>query len=300
MKSSTPRILVTGATGQVGRATVLRLKEEPSVQVIAAARTPAKARDLGVPTVALDFDKIETFGPALEGIDRVFLLTGYTVDMLRQSKVFLDAAKDAGIQHVVHLGACGDDRATVAHWAWHQLVERYIEWLGCSFTHIRPEQFMQNLLGYSGKPTITNGVIEQYFGAARLSWVDADDVGAVCAICLRDVEAHQGQTYRMGYDAKTLDDVARILTEVVGQPFVYHPRPPEEFLPRVLALGADPAYMKCVSDHYFAYAEGRIPEPDRVFDNFETITHRKPVTWRDFAQKHADTFRMGFSNLKTS
>ncbi len=46
-------------------------------------------------------------GPALEGIDRVFLATGYSVDMLRQSKEFLDAARKAGVRHVVHLGACG-------------------------------------------------------------------------------------------------------------------------------------------------------------------------------------------------
>jgi len=195
------RILITGATGQVGRKVVENLKSDSSLEVIAAVRSKKKGESLGVQFVELDLDRIETFAPALQGIDRVFLMTGYTVDMMRQSKVFLDEAAKANVRHVVHLGACGDDEATVAHWVWHQLVERYIEWRGFSFTHLRPEQFMQNLLGYSGKPTVVNGVIEQYFGQARLSWVDCEDVAEVAAVSLRDAKAHNGQTYRMGYDA---------------------------------------------------------------------------------------------------
>ena len=267
------------------------LKDDPTIRIVAAARNLEKAASLGVPVVELDFEKFETFATALEGIDRVFLVTGYTVDMLRQSKVFLDAAKKAGVKHIVHLGACGGDDATVGHWVWHQLIERYIEWLGFTFTHIRPEQFMQNLLSYSGKPTIINGVIKQYFGDARLSWVDCEDVSVVSAISLRDAEAHQGNVYRMGYDAQSLYDVAEILTDVVGAPFSYEPRPPEEFLSNVLENGADPAYMKCVCDHYHAYAEGRIKNPDEVFDNFEGIVGRQPVRWKDFAAKHLESFR---------
>jgi len=274
---------------------VENLKSDSSIEVIAAVRSKTKGENLGVPLVELDLDKIETFAPALQGVDRVFLMTGYTVDMMRQSKVFLDEAAKAKVRHIVHLGACGDDEATVAHWVWHQLIERYIEWRGFSFTHLRPEQFMQNLLGYSGKPTVVNGIIEQYFGQARLSWVDCEDVAEVAAVSLRDAEAHNGQTYRMGYDAQSLNDVARILSEVIGQTFRYDPRPPEEFLAKVLAAGADPAYMNCVYQHYFAYAQGKVPHPDQVFDNFEGLTGRKPMRWEAFARKHADTFRDGFT-----
>ena len=142
---------------------------------------------------------------------------------------------------------------------------------------------------------MVNGVIEQYFGQARLSWVDCEDVAEVAAVSLRDAEAHNGKTYRMGYDAQSLNDVARILSEVIGQPFRYDSRPPEEFLAKVLAAGADPAYMNCVYQHYFAYAQGKIPHPDQVFDNFEGLTGRKPVTWEAFAKKHEDTFRAGFT-----
>ena len=74
--------------------------------------SPAKARPFeqaGVATVRLDLDDEAGMEAALQGIDSAFLLTGYTVDMLRQSKVFLDKAARAGVGHIVHLGACGDD-----------------------------------------------------------------------------------------------------------------------------------------------------------------------------------------------
>jgi NAD(P)H dehydrogenase (quinone) len=75
-----PRVLVMGATGQVGGSVASLLGKEPQLEVVAAARNPAKASHLGVAVVLLDLDRIETFPPALEGIDRLFMATGYTVD----------------------------------------------------------------------------------------------------------------------------------------------------------------------------------------------------------------------------
>ena len=103
------RVLVMGATGQVGGALVPRLVADQGVEVVAAARTPAKAKHLGVEVVEFDLDRIDTFAPALEGIDRIFMATVYTVDMLRQSKDLVNSAKRAGVQQIVHLGACGDE-----------------------------------------------------------------------------------------------------------------------------------------------------------------------------------------------
>jgi NAD(P)H dehydrogenase (quinone) len=79
-------------------------------------------------------------------------------------------------------------------------------------------------------------------------WVDIEDVAAVAAASLLDPEKHNGQIYRLGYQAATYDQIAAIFTEVIGQPFSYEARPPEEFYRKVLAAGAEPAYMKCVFD----------------------------------------------------
>ena len=284
-----PRILITGATGQVGSKTIDFLQLHDDVEIIAAVRSPEKAAGFvakGIATVTLDLDDEGTHLPALKEIDRLFVLTGYTVDMLRQSKALLDNAKKAGVGHVVHLGACGRDDTTVAHWAWHQFVERYIEWAGFSYTHLRPETFMQNVLSYGGKRAITDGVINAFVEGARLSWVDVDDVAQVAALALARPDLHGGKTYRLGYDAMGFDELAALLTSIVGQPFRYEPLPPEVFLQSMKDAGAEMAYMSCVYDHWKRYAAGAIPGADDTFDNFPEITGKKPTRWADFIELH--------------
>ena len=283
------KILITGATGQVGGRTLDYLRSHSEVEIVAAVRSPAKAASFnaqGIATVILDLDDESTHPPALEGIDRLFVVTGYTVDMLRQSKALLDNAGKAGVRHVVHLGACGRDDTTVAHWAWHQFVERYIEWRGFSYTHLRPETFMQNVLSYGGKRAINDGVITAFVQGARLSWVDIDDVAQVAALALVRPELHAGKTYRLGYDAVTFDELAALMTRIVGQPVRYQPLAPEVFLQSMSDAGAEMAYMGCVYDHWKRYAAGAIPGADDTFDNFPEITGKQPTRWVDFIERH--------------
>ena len=185
MVAAKKKILVTGATGQVGGALIPHLLAHGSAEVVAGVRNPEWTSSLGVSAVYLDLDNFETMMPALKGIDRLFLMTGYTVDMLRQSKGLVDVARKVGVEQIVHLGACGDDDTHVGHYGWHQFIERYIASSGIPFyTHLRPEMFMQNLLGYGGESFVKQGVIRQYIGNARLSWVDCDDVAAAGAAAL--------------------------------------------------------------------------------------------------------------------
>jgi NAD(P)H dehydrogenase (quinone) len=138
---------------------------------------------------------------------------------------------------------------------------------------------------------VNGGVIHHYVGAARLSWVDCEDVAAVAAKCLLHPDLHATHTYRMGYEAKTYDDIAHLMTEAVGQPFRYEPRPPLNFLTRVLALGADPSYMKSVFDSFTDFTNRQAERSDEVFDNFQTLVGRPPRLLADFVRDHADAFR---------
>ena len=285
------RILILGATGQVGGHLIKALGSDVSLEVVAAARNVNKGQALGVPVVHLDLDSIDTFDVALAGVDRLFMATGYTVDMLRQSKDLVNHAKRAGVKFIVHLGACGDDDTRVAHYGWHQFIERYIEGSGIPFVHLRPEIFMQNLLGYGGERYVNAGVIRHYVGDARLSWVDCEDVAAVASECLLNPTRHVGNTYRLGYDAKTYEEIAQIMGDTVGKSFRYEARPPSEFLRHVLAAGADPAYMKCVFDSYTDFTNGAGEKADEVFDNFPALVGRQPRLLSDFVRHHADQFR---------
>ena len=285
------RILILGATGQVGGHLIKALGSDVSLEVVAAARNVNKGQALGVPVVHLDLDSIDTFDVALAGVDRLFMATGYTVDMLRQSKDLVNHAKRAGVKFIVHLGACGDDDTRVAHYGWHQFIERYIEGSGIPFVHLRPEIFMQNLLGYGGERYVNAGVIRHYVGDARLSWVDCEDVAAVASECLLNPNRHVGNTYRLGYDAKTYEEIAQIMGDTVGKSFRYEARPPSEFLRHVLAAGAEPAYMKCVFDSYTDFTNGAGEKADEVFDNFPALVGRQPRLLSDFVRHHADQFR---------
>ena len=286
-------ILVTGATGQVGAKVLELLARDPGLALTAGVRSPERLASSGIRAVRLDYEDPKTLAPALEGVDGAFLVTGYTVDMLKQSKRFIDHARHAGVKHIVHLGACGDDDSDIAHYGWHQFIERYIEWSGIGYSHLRPEIFMQNLLGYGGAKTVIDGVIRHYVGNTSLSWVDCDDVAEVAAACLRAPGDHAGKTYRLGYEARTYNEIAAIFTRVLRQPFRYEARPPSEFLDAVLAAGAEPTYMQCVFDSYRRFTAGDNAGAAAVFDDFASITGRKPRTIADFAERNATAFRYG-------
>ena len=145
-----PRILVLGSTGRIGGAVATQIEaDHHDVVVVRAARDQATVdqwRDQGLAAARLDLDDARTFPAALDGIDRLFVVTGYTVAMTHQTKMITDAAADAGVGHLVHLGIFGDGRSTEPHFAWHELVERYIEGSGIAWTHLHPHMFMENLL----------------------------------------------------------------------------------------------------------------------------------------------------------
>jgi uncharacterized protein YbjT (DUF2867 family) len=128
----TRRILITAATGTVGSAAMQLLANDAQagkIELLGAAHSSKSADRLragGFVPVAFDYDAHETLRPALEGVNAVFLITGYTVDMMVHSKRLLDAAKAAGVRHIVHLGALAADDTPHAHFAWHQLIERAI------------------------------------------------------------------------------------------------------------------------------------------------------------------------------
>jgi uncharacterized protein YbjT (DUF2867 family) len=296
MKPKPPITLVLGATGRTGGAVVRELLADPGPDrvVVRAAGRRRDALDalarLGAHPAPLDLDGIEraplaahrALHDALAGVDRVFLLTGYSIDMLVHSKAVIDAAKAAGVQHIVHMGAAGSHDTTIGHSVWHQLVESYLAGSGIGYTHLHPNVFMQNLLAF-GAP---GGAIRQYVGAAALGWVDSDDIARAAATVLRSPGAHRGRTYRLTTDARTVHDVAEILSAVTGKPFRYEPRPPDEWLAAAIGAGFEPVYARDVHNDFVRRIEDRHPAAHDVFDDYQQLTGRAPIRWRDHALAH--------------
>src|SRR5438445_5400677 len=141
----------------------------------------------------IDLDDQRTFDEALKNITGIFLITGYTVDMLVQSKSLIDAAKRNGVTHIVHLGAFTRDHdcyATVI--AWHQMIEAYLRDSGVAWTNLHPNMFMQNLLSaWAVKAGLYSVYTSKPIGFSAL-----EDVAEAAAVILMEGPAkHRAREY---------------------------------------------------------------------------------------------------------
>ncbi|VVT01036.1 NmrA family NAD(P)-binding protein [Hoeflea sp. EC-HK425] len=280
------RIFITGATGTVGGAVMRYLSQDPktgSIELLGAARSePAasKLRDAGHQPIHFDYDDPASHAPALEGVDAVFLSTGYSVDMIVHSKRLLNAARAAGVRHIVHLGALAPDDTPHAHFAWHQVIEHSIEAMGFDWTHLRPNFFMDTVWkGFAHRPDR----LVHFIGDRKVSWISSDDMAAVAGEALKSSSGHTGQTYRLAVEALSFADVAAILTDITGTEVYYRPRPAADLLPILLKQGMDPAYAAGLAEGVAALEAGSQPLADAVYDTVAQVTGREPVSWREFA-----------------
>lgn len=257
--------------------------EAGRIDLLGAARSADGANRLlnsGFRPVKFDFDDPATLRPALEGVDSVFLLTGYSVEMIVQAKRLLDAAKAEGVKHVVHLGAFAAPDTPHAHFAWHQMIERATEAMGFDWTHLHPNFFMD---------TVWTGLVRRperlvhFIGDRRASFVSSDDMAAVAAEALKNPAAHRNKTYPLAVEALTFGELAILLSEVTGRKVTYQPRPASELFSIMQRQGAEANYAKSLAEGIAAIESGEFALADSTFDNVEQITGRKPVGWRDFA-----------------
>ena len=287
------KCLVLGATGKVGDAVLRNLNGTENLVIRATARSETAYEALSEVAdeiVRFDYDDRETYGPALKEIDRLFLLTGYSVDMLHQSKFLIDMAAEAGVRHIVHLGTHAPDNTAFKHHSWHQLIERYIEWHGFAFTHLRPGMFMVNILDYAKAKKDQGGVLVHHTGDARVAWIDIDDIGLAAASVLRESSVHDGRTYFLDSEAISMAEVAEILQSETGQEWRFEQHDAAELLPRLQAAGREMTYASSGVSFFEAVAAGRAPDIDKTHDTLERLIGRAPTRWKDYAKRNRAEF----------
>src|SRR5258708_17404780 len=245
--NSSSNLLVLGVTGQVGKLVAKHLKRSKanfSVGSRRKANLQELADELGASRF-IDLDDPRTFDEALKHVTGIFLLTGYTVDMLVQSKTLIDAAKRHGVNHIVHLGAFTrehDSYTTV--FAWHQMIEAYLRESGVAWTNLHPNMFMQNLLSAW---TVKGGLYSVYT-SKPIGFTALEDVTEAAAVILMEgPEEHSEKDYWCSADVLDPQQVAETLTAATGHQFTAAVRDHERFLKEmVLPPGStfDPAYAK--------------------------------------------------------
>jgi uncharacterized protein YbjT (DUF2867 family) len=234
------------------------------VKIVASARSQekadalAKARRIG--TIVLDFDKPQSFQAALKGVDALWLATGYSADMMQQSKFLVDAAVAAGVKHLVHLGADATGAsALVGHIAWHLLVESYITSQfstgGRTFSLLHPAMFLSNLYSYNGRPWFnpkTSLIAFPIPPYGVVAWIDTWDIAEVGARCLLDPSAHGGKTYKLAGECAPIDEVCEVISKTLGKKIGYEIVPAERFMQEAVESTPNDyfrlAYIQCVAN----------------------------------------------------
>ena len=220
-------IVVFGATGHVGRATVRELVARGAA-VTAVSREPQRAASsLGVPAVGADLDDAASVAAALRGASAALVLSPHSLRQAAHQGAIVDAAMAAGVTRLVKVSALPaavrSDAATLVG-RLHHATEMKIRRSGIPFTFVRPTPFQQNLVEWLDTAARGHALMLP-FGRARVAMVDARDVGAVCAVALLQDSDRCDVHEVTGPESLDMSDAVHLLGNAVGRRLRYRPVP---------------------------------------------------------------------------
>ncbi|WP_128546823.1 SDR family oxidoreductase [Larkinella soli] len=279
------KILVTGATGTIGRPLVRQL-QHLGASFVAGVRQPEKAAEtLGLSAdriVSFDFSDPATFAGAVEGVDRIFLLgPPLRLDLTELVAPFIDFLRDRGIRRVVYLSALREEKMG-DQLNFHSRILKKLENDGFETTVLRPTFFAQNFRNFEWENITLRGITYVPAGTGRVAFVDAEDIAAVAAAALTQ-EGHIGKTYELtGPESLTHFEAADRLTEVTGRTVVYPNPSPEEYTETLRASGAPDFIAPYMIT---AYSLVRNHLVDLVTSDVEKVTGRKPTSLKTVLER---------------
>ncbi|MFJ5637358.1 NAD(P)H-binding protein [Streptomyces goshikiensis] len=272
-------ILVTGATGTTGSRLVARLAAA-GLRVTAAGRS-ATAMD-GARAVRFDWDDPDTYGDALAGADRVYLIPPPgSPDPAAVMLPFLRRARAAGVRRAVLLSSSAIPAGGPAVGRVHQaLPGLFDEW-----AVLRPSWFMQNFTGdhAHAHSVRSEGVIRTAAGEGRVGFVDAEDIAAVAFRALTDTRAPNTDLILTGPSALNHREVAEVLSEVTGRSVVHEELTPDQMRDRLAAF-MPAGFAALLADMDRAIAAGA---EDRTTDTVRRVTGLPPLDFRAVALREA-------------
>ena len=283
----TKTILVTGATGTIGREVAKRLAAQ-GASTRAGVRDRTKARKQfsdEIELVEFAFEDKRLVADALENVEKVFLLPPLMPNQVEATNAFVDAAQNAGLQQIVKLSAIGVGSETFTVGEWHAANERHIRNSGLDFTFLRPNSFMQNFINYFPP---RDGVIYLPWGNGKASFIDARDIASVAARALTN-EIHKNKIYTLtGPAALSIDEVARTVSHAADREIKYVDVP--ESAARDAMLNAGMAEWQ-VDSLMELHAINKQSRWSTITSDVQEVIGKPPIDFREFARDHADKFR---------
>ncbi|MFI1163561.1 NAD(P)H-binding protein [Streptomyces sp. NPDC020801] len=279
-------ILLTGATGTVGRLVAGRLSGVAPVRLL--TRDPGRlAAGPQVEVVGGDFDEPRSLERALTGVRSALLVTADPLTHVHDEH-FLAAARRAGVRHVVKLSALAvtDPGARDLITTWQRGNERLLRESGLSWTMLRPRAFMSNTLGWA-RSVREEDVVRAACGSTANATVDPRDIAAVAAAALLDPDGHAGRAHPLtGPEAVSAAGQTEILAELLRRPLVFVELTTEQARERLRAR-----YPQPIADALMeSAARGRSGAKTRVHPTVQRLLGRPARSYREWAADHLAAF----------
>jgi uncharacterized protein YbjT (DUF2867 family) len=220
---------------------------------------------------------------ACEGVDAVFWVTPVTENQIDLALRFVEAAKIAGVRHVVKLSVIGMDQPDPMLIAqWHREMEAMLRESGIAWTSLRPNGFMQNFLTSSAPQA--DGAMYAPLGAGAVPYIDIRDIADVAVKTLRE-SGHKGKAYDLtGPEALTMEQVAEILSTVAGRAIRYVDVPEAAARQAMLDAGLASWFVEMILDIQTHARSGRSATVTRTV---EQLTGRPATSFMRFALDNA-------------
>ncbi|MDJ1114843.1 SDR family oxidoreductase [Microbacterium dauci] len=260
-------ILVTAASGHLGHLVVdaLLARGVAAGDIVAGARTVSKAQDLadrGIRVVPLDYDDAASVTTALEGVDRVLLISSSEPgSRFAQHRTVIDAAREAGVAQLVYTSLAHADTVDFVLAPDHKATEEAIAASGVPAVILRNNWYIENHLGDAAAAADT-GSFSAVGGDARIAAASRADYAAAAAVVLTE-DGHLGQVYELSGDtAVSYDDMAAAFGEALGREVTFVPIDESQLRAGLTAAGLDAGTVEFVTAMQTGIARGVLADAD--------------------------------------
>lgn len=287
-----PKILVTGANGNIGSA-LLRALRNSDADIVAGVRDTAKLRTFqaaGIAATLFDYADPSSMRTAFALVERAFLVLPLTSRMTEFGHAAIEAARDAGISYLVKSSELGADPASPCFAMQVQgMLDDALVRSGIPCTILRPNFFMQNFAVYYRESIRQHHAFFLPQGDGCVSLVDVRDIAAVAARLLMSPEAHHARQYDLtGSHAWSNQEIAAHLSTATGLPIQYHVLPDTKAIDTMRLHGRSEWEIEFVMSLHSHVRDGQM---SRLSEHVQAITGSAPITFPQFAQEHAKLWR---------
>ena len=285
------KVLVTGATGNVGSWVVQELRDH-GASIRAFVRDPDRAAEkLGddVELAVGDFSDTSSLHRALEVADHLFLTSADSPQMVEHETAVIEAAAAAGVSRIVKLSTLGAKVGSpLPPFDWHGRIEQHLWRSEVPAVVLRANFYMSNLLG-SAESIRQTGKLFAPADGAKIAMIDPRDVAAVAAVVLTTDIGHEGQTYELtGPEAITYEHIAEELSAATGRPIEFVDMPDEAARAGFVESGMPDWLVEHLIRVFGIIRQGAL---EQTTDTVRALTRREPRTFAGFAREHAGLFQ---------